>query len=377
MKIKTFLIIFILISFFIKSHSYGFDCNNKLTKTEKIICEIPDLKDLDENFNLNYKNALNGLSDENKGILKNKIIDLIKVRDLCIKSSQQYSNSNESSKKFPSDHEEFNELNLKLTNENYIQGCISTFYKSISNALQSHRNSDIFKIPTSKEYFSEFNKIKLKPYNFYKIINDELGQYIFSANINYLIYFPNNGKNFIRIDKDSYSYYAGATHGSGYGSYNYITDKGETKQIESTTYNCSIPLKDTIIINKNIYLPEQISFTEFFNNILGIFNESQPYPSSGVYNADCLMRIVNINNNKDAYIIFNDNDFLEDLIFNREKGEEFYSQDLLKCSLEIIKKNQTNPEDLRKILFQPSTIIKELDAEIIINSIKNDCQKIK
>jgi hypothetical protein len=140
-----------------------------------------------------------------------------------------------------------------------------------------------------------------------------------------------------------------------------------------------LPVGDPTIINGNIYLPEQISFTKFFNGMLGEFNQFQTYASSGSYNADCLMRISRIDNDKDAYIAFNDNDFLEDLVLNKK---EILQKDLSRCALDVIKKNQIDVSEIRKLeglkIYEPFiTIIKESDAELILNTIKKDCQKHK
>jgi uncharacterized protein len=228
MNIKILPLILFLTSFFISTQSRAFDCGKILTKTEKLICKKYSIKKTDEDFNLIYKDSIKGLSDENKEALKNKINNLRSTRDLCIKSSQEYLNSKKLSKKFSSDHDELNEFNFKLNKDNYSQGCISTWYNSISKALISQKDSDIFRVPSAKEYLEEFNKIKVKPYYFeftdnadYKNGNTFKNQ--FSADITYTIFFPNNGKNFIKIVKNYYSYFAGAAHGNTIGSINFIS----------------------------------------------------------------------------------------------------------------------------------------------------------
>ena len=383
MNIKILALTLFLTSFFISTQSKAFDCDKILTKTEKLICKNYSTKKTDEDFNLTYKDTINGLSDEDKEALKNKINNLRSARDLCIKSSQEYFNSKKLSKKFSSYHNELNELNFKLNKENYAEGCIVTWYNSISKALTSQKDFGLFRVPSAKEYLEEFNKIKVKPYYFeftdnadYK--NDSTFKNEFYADITYTIFFPNNGKNFIKIDKNYFSYFAGAAHGNSIGSINFITEKGETEKISNSSYSCSLPVDDPIIINGNIYLPEQISFTKFFNGMLGEFNKFQPYASSRSYNADCLMRISRIDNDKDAYIVFNDNDFLEDLVFNKK---EIFQEDLSRCALDAIKKNQIDVSEIRKIeglIYVPFvTIAKESDAELILNAIKKDCKKNK
>lgn len=389
MSIKILPIILFAISLLISTQSRAFDCSKSLTKTEKLICKERSLVKMDQDYSSIYNKIIDGLSNKDREALKSKIKSLLSSRDSCIKSNKKFSKSKNSVQNFLSDGEE----SYKLGGENFAQGCIATWYSSISSALLDQRNSNLFRIPSSDEYLEEFSKLKEKPYLFYisevnqyavesckKANKKEAGfdcslmQNHFSEDLTYTIFFPSSGKNFAQVIKNSYSYPAGAAHGQSYGSSKFITEKGEVQKINDSAYSCSIPLKDPIAINGDIYLPEQISFTDFFNDMLGKFDEFQGYASSGSYRADCLMRLRKVGDGDD-YVVFNSQDFTEDPFSGEDK---ISSKDFRKCALDVIKKNQSEVDEitnLMKLKNVESFIIKDLDAQSILTQIKKDCQK--
>lgn len=246
----------------------------------------------------------------------------------------------------------------------------------------------------SVQYLKEFNKLKEKPYLFSvseidqdmvetckEVHKDEPNfdcsymQNQFSEELTYTIFFPANGKNFTKIAKDSSSYHAGAAHGQASGSSKFITEKGETHEINNSAYSCSIPLKDPVAVNGDVYLPEQISFTKFFNGMLGEFDEFKCYACSGSYRADCLMRLGRIDKDKDSYIVFNSQDFVEDPI---PENDKISPKDFRKCALDVIKKNQSEVGEIANLMKLENgepVIIKESSTAPILAKIKKDCQK--
>ncbi len=390
MNIKILPIILVATSFLISAQSKAFDCSKSSTKTEKLICKEESLVKMDKDYNSIYSKTIGDLSNEDKEALKSKIKILLSARDFCVKSSQKFSDSKKSAENFLS--EPFK--SYKIKEENFAQGCIATWYHSISKALPSQKDSSLFRIPSPEEYLKEFSKLKEKPYLFSvseidqdlvktckEVHKDEPNfdcsymQNQYSAELTYTIFFPTNGKNFIQITKDSFSYNAGAAHGQSSGSSKFITEKGETQKINNSAYSCSIPLKDPVAVNGDVYLPEQISFTKFFNGMLGEFDEFQCYACSGSYHADCLMRLNKIDNNKDSYIVFNGQDFAEDPI---PENDKISPKDFRKCALDVIKKNQSEVGEitnLAKLKNEELIVIKESATGSLLAKIKKDCQK--
>jgi uncharacterized protein len=389
MKIKVLPLILFAASFLISAQSRAFDCNKSSTKTEKLICKEESLVKMDKDYNSIYSKTIGDLSNEDREALKSKIKSLLNVRDFCIKSGQKLDSKN-SIENFLS--EPFK--SYKLKQESFAQGCIATWYNSISKVLLSQKDSGLFRIPSPEEYLKEFSKLKEKPYLFSvsevdqdmvktckEVHKDESNfdcsymQNQYSAELTYTMFFPNNGENFIQTTKNSYSYPAGAAHGQSSGSSKFITEKGETHEINNSAYSCSIPLKDPVVVNGDVYLPEQISFTKFFNGMLGEFDEFQCYACSGSYRADCLMRLSKIDNNKDSYIVFNGQDFAEDPI---PENDKISPKDFRKCALGVIKKNQSEVGEitnLTRLKNGEPIIIKESSTESILTKIKKDCQK--
>ncbi len=381
---------FVLVMLLIPAQSRAFDCSKSATKTEKLICKTESLVKMDKDYNSIYNEAISGLSSEGKEDLKSKIKNLLSARDSCVRFSQKYLDSKKSAENFLS--EPFK--SYKIKQENFAQGCIATWYNSISKALLSKKDSDLFRIPSPEEYLKEFNKLKEKPYLFSvsevdqdmvkackEVHKDEPNfdcsymQNQYSAELTYTMFFPNNGKNFIQTTKNSYSYPAGAAHGQSSGSSKFITEKGETHEIKNSAYSCSIPLEVPVAVSGKIYLPEQISFTKFFNGMLGEFSEFQCFACSGSYRADCLMRLGRIDNDKDSYIVFNSQDFAEDPI---PENDEISPKDFRKCALDVIKKNQSEVGEitsLTKLENGEPVVIKESSAAPILAKIKKDCQK--
>jgi uncharacterized protein YecT (DUF1311 family) len=390
MNTKILSLILFALSFLISAQSRAFDCSKSTTKTEKLICKKESLVKMDEEYNSTYNEVIRGLSSEGKEALKSKIKNLLSARDSCVRFSQKSSDSKKSAENFLS--EPFK--SYKIKQENFAQGCIATWYNSISKAFLSQKDSGLFRIPSSEEYLKEFNKLKEKPYllsiseidqdmvkNCKEEHKDEPNfdcsymQNQYSAELTYAIFFPNNHKNFIQITKNSYSYLAGAAHGQSLGSSKFITEKGETREINNSAYSCSIPLKDPVAVNGDVYLPEQISFTKFFNGMLGEFDEFQCYACSGSYRADCLMRLSKIDNNKDSYIVFNSQDFAEDPI---PENDKISPKDFRKCAFDVIKKNQNDSGEIRSLVKLENgepVIIKGSPTGSILTKIKKDCQK--
>lgn len=381
---------FLLVMLLIPTQSRAFDCNKSSTKTEKLICKEESLVKMDKDYNSIYSKTISGLSNEDREALKSKTKNLLSARDFCVKASQKSLDSKKSSENFLS--EPFK--SYKLKEENFAQGCIATWYNSISKAILNQKDSDLFKIPSPEEYLKEFNKLKEKPYLFSisevdqdmvktckEVHKNEPNfdcsymQNQYSAELTYTIFFPTKDKNFIQIAKNSFSYNAGASHGQSSGSSKLITEKGETREINNSAYFCSIPLKDPMAVNGEIYLPEQISFTKFFNGTLGEFSEFQCFACSGNYRADCLMRVKKIDNNDDAYIVFNSQDFEEDPI---PEDDKISPKDFRKCALDVIKKNRSEVDEIKnltKLENGEAFIIKELATKSILAKIKKDCQK--
>lgn len=376
--------------FLICNQSKAFDCKKSSTKTEKLICKTESLIQMDRDYNSIYSKAIRGLSNQDKEDLKNKIKSLLNARDFCTKNSQEFSDSKKSAENLS---EPFKSHQLKQ--ENFAQGCIATWYRSISKALLDQKESRLFKVPSSEEYLKEFGNLKEKPYLFsISEVDQDIAKtckeghkdepnfdcsYMKSQlleEFTFTIFFPIKGENFIQTNKESFSYNAGAAHGQSSGSSKFITKTGETQKINNSAYSCSIPLKDPVAINGNVYLPEQISFTKFFNGILGEFDEFQCYACSGSYRADCLMRLRKIDNNQDAYIAFNSQDFMEEPIFTNDK---ISSKDFRKCALDVIKRNQSEVSEITNLLKLEDAklfIIKESAAAPILDKIKKDCQNM-
>lgn len=390
MNVKILPLILFVASLLISAQSRAFDCSKSITKTENLICKTELLVKIDKHYNSIYNEVISGLSSKDKETLKNKIKNLLSARDSCIKSNQKFLDSKKSAENFLS--EPFK--SYKIKQENFAQGCIATWYNSISKALLNQKDSGLFRIPSPEEYLKEFSKIKEKPYLFsvsevdqdvIKTCKEEhkdesnfdcsYMQNQYSAELTYTIFFPNNRKNFIQITKNSYSYPAGAAHGQSSGSSKFITEKGETQKINNSAYSCSISLKDPVVINEDVYLPEQISFTKFFDGMLGEFDEFQCYACSGNYRADCLMKLGRIDNDKDSYIVFNSQDFTEDPI---PENDKISPKDFRKCALDVIKKNQSEVDEiinLTRLENGEPVIIKESSTTPILAKIKKDCQK--
>lgn len=292
MNIKLLSFALLATSLLTSVQSRAFDCSESSTRVEKLICEEESLINMEDDYNLIYSNAVADLSKKDKEALERKIKSLLNFRDFCINSDQKLDSKNSVDNFLSQANRSYN-----LKEKNFAQGCIATWYHSISNALLSQKNSSIFRIPSSKEYLKEFSKLKEKPYIFSarEVDNDELKackelykdelnlnsdcsfwmQNEYSEELAYTIFFLANGKNFIKIVKSSFSFDAGAAHGVASRSSKFITEKGETRKINDSQYFCSIAIKDPVVINGDIYLPEQISFTKFFNGMLGEFSESQ------------------------------------------------------------------------------------------------------
>ncbi len=391
MSIKILPLVLIATSLLIPAQSRAFDCSKSLTKTEKLICKEESLVKMDKEYNSIYGKIIGDLSNEDKGALKSKSRSLLSARDFCVKSSQKFSDSKKSAENLLSEPPS---NSYKIKEENFAQGCIATWYNSISKALLNQKDSGLFRIPSSEEYLEEFNKLKEKPYlfNVSEVDQDMVKackeghkdepnfdcsymQNEFSEKLIYSIFFPTSGKNFIKVTENSFSYNAGAAHGQSYGSSKFITEKGETQKINNSAYSCSIPLEDPVAVSGNVYLPEQISFTKFFNGMLGEFDEFQCYACSGSYSADCLMRLSKIDNNKDSYIVFNDQDFVEDPV---PENDKILPKDFRKCALDVIKKNQSEVGEITNLVKLKNgepVIIKESSTAPILAKIKKDCQK--
>lgn len=392
MNIKILPLILFVILLLISSQSRAFDCKKASTKTEKLICKEESLAKMNNDYNSIYNKTISDLSNEDREVLEGKIKSLLSAKDFCIKFGQEFLNSQKSAENFLS--EPFK--SYKLKQENFAQGCIATLYNSISKALLNQKDSGLFRIPSSEEYLKEFSNIKEKPYLFsvrevdQDMVNickeehkDEPNfdcsymQNKYVAELTYTIFFPTKGKNFIQIAKNSFSYNAGAAHGGWSGFSKFITEKSETQKINNSGYSCSIALKDPLVVNGDVYLPEQISFTKFFNGMLGEFSEFQCFACSGSYRADCLMRVKKIDNNDDSYIVFNSQDFEEDPI---PEDNKISPTDLRKCALDVIKKNQIEVEkitNLMKLEKGEAVIIKESSTMSILAKIKNDCRNDK
>ena len=366
MKIKILSFVLLVTSLLISGQSRAFDCSKSSIRTQKLICEEESLIEMNSNFNSIYKNTIGVLSKKDKEALKRKIKSLLKVRDFCINSDQKLDSKNSVDNFLSQTNRSYS-----LKEKNFAQGCIATWYHSISSALLNQKNPSIFRIPSSEEYLKEFSKLKEKPYIFSvsEVDNDELRackelyknepnlnydcslrmQNEYSEELTYTIFFLANGKNFIKIAKNSFSFDAGASHGVESGSLKFITEEGETQKINNSQYFCSIPIKDPVVINGDVYLPEQISFTKFFNGMLGEFNDSQCRTCSS-YHADCLIRLSRIDNNKDSYTVFNERDFIEDPfepVLNQ--NNKISLKDFRKCALDIIKKNQSDAGKIRNL----------------------------
>jgi uncharacterized protein len=391
MKITSLSALFIAFCLF-STQSHALDCKKASTKTEKVICGEFSLIDMDKNYNSIYSQAMSALLDKDRDNLKNKIKNLLQARDDCVKSNQKFPISKTSVQNILSDGEK----SYQLKKDDFIKGCIATWYNSVSKAIKLNQdNPDIFTIPSAENYLDAFNKLNERPYYFSarevnkyaiaeceKRYKDKPKSYCsdssndrFLDELTYEIFFLAEGKNFAKIIKNSYSYPAGAPHGQSSGSSEFITQISASSKINDSAYSCSIPIKDPIVINGSVYIPEQTSFTKFFEGILGEFSGFQCYACSGSYHADCLMRLRNVSDQNDAYVVFNSEDFTQDPSFGADK---IASQDYRKCALEILKNHRNEIGELKNIpdlKNVESLVIKDLAAKLIIDKIKKDCKK--
>lgn len=386
---RLFFLLILLLELLSAGNSLAFDCKKASTKVEKLICEKNSLIRLDEDYVKDYKQAVASLSVEKRKVFADQIKELLEARNECVNlygkpiASVEVKNSLSEPFKI-----------YQINKESFVTGCVATWYRSVSSAINlNQKNPYLFKVPSREEYVRSFNALKDQPYAFEisetnqdkvkscKEAHKDRPNFDcsgmksdFSTELTYKLFFPTRGKKFSQIIDSQYSYHAGAAHGQSSGSLNFLINNSKTIGIDNSAYACSIPITDPVVVGGDIYLPEQISLTEFFKKMLGEYSEFQCYACAGIYQPDCLMKLRNLDKD-DSYIVFNSAVFINDLASG---DDEISPKAFRKCALEVIKNHQSKVEGLKKILHFENgepIFIKESASQSILGKIKKDCRK--
>ena len=264
--------------------------------------------------------------------------------------------------------------------------CVAIWYNSVSNAITLHRNNpDIFKIPSYAEYSRSFGKLSCVHWGKEKWEEKErveLNDSEFHLKTKCTLFFPAQGEAFFQKEYgvfSSWGFENGPYQGGSVFLANDISQQPLTLDIGSSTSECSVPIIDPVIIDNIIYLPEQISFTKFFDKAFGEHTFGggiDYYDDSKVYRPDCLLRLKKFGDSGDNYIVFNTPVF----------DDESYSsavppESVRKCALKIIKNNQTINDDIKKLsnldvgYYLELIFVKESLSKSIIDKIKRNCVK--
>lgn len=394
--------VIIILLIFSSSASFAIDCTNTINDVEKIICVDQNLITADKDFNELYNAKIKTLLKRDRIFLQNLVTELLNARNECI---NVYGLSLPLQKKIDTSVDSNEEHELYL--EHYQLGCLATWYYSITSAIEL--NSDIprlFQIPSYIQYVELFKTLKNNlPFIFeiseldeamYKLCKQENpnntdhdctnNKNIRIRHLLYFLYFPKNTTPFFSQKTHFWFYNAGAAHGHSSSSLEYIANaKIKLLPISQNSYSCSVPIQEPIVINNNIYLPENVGLTSILNKFLGEYNESNCYACSGIYKPDCLLRFKKLDN-IDSYLVFT-NDYLDygqDSELNNYFDQHPVRYDI-KCVQDIVMKYADDIKEhknkcmggVRRNDNQYECIfVKESNLQIIKEDIKTKCLNI-
>lgn len=324
------LLIALSLFMFVPRSVFSIDCTKATKEIEKIICSDAKLLESDKQFNDEYITIMKNLNNEEKNTFRSSTKELLKARDDCVNVYGLVT-------------KEILTKDADAKEIDYQKGCILTFY---SNATYTIKNFGKFDMPSSKDYIAFFSKVvgDILPVHYGNIEDGEGGGEI---NITYGFSFNKNGKWF--ASKSSSSDWVGSFHPNHSGQEQFFIWNAKDKNIikldgiSTSGYSCHVPIKEPTIINNSIYLPEQIDFTKTFNEILGTYDEWQCYACTGAYKPNCLLRLQDINQKNESYLVFT-NDYLESLIGEGDKPTKYN----VKCVQDVIIKYADDVKEHKK-----------------------------
>jgi hypothetical protein len=348
---------------------------------EKVICGDNSLQLEDEKLNNSFNEVLKQTPSEKQKNLRRTMSTLLRARDECKNlyglldhyPTQEVSVGVEDSEIFP------------IKDIHYQKACIKTWYDSINFVLgQFISKEESFILPTYQDYISLFKKISLHlkhyPFDFGVSIPVERGENTREKENALQLFFGKNKEHFAAINETFYFHNAGTAHGQFVSTKYFlaVTNNEIVKMndLESNSYQCSVPIKDPITINGRIYLPENISFTKVFNKMFGEHEQFQPYVCTGSYKPDCMLRLRALDtlNDKDSYLLFTLN-YISNLKDKNDQDID-YNPD---CFYEILKQHSLVDDSLKQFCvteYEKCVDAKNneclLTSESAINRIKND-----
>jgi uncharacterized protein len=345
------------------------DCKKTKNNVDQMICNNPPLKLQEDKFQQRYKTLFANLNAKQQQGLNQQVNELVIARNECLNlygiSSAALTTQSTTNPQADSMTAEAIPFNA------YQQGCVLTWYASITSVLQlSIQHPTLFQIPSRAQYTEAFKQL-VSPLPFlllnkeipnpeaYKMCKDTLTNQadqscensrvdVEDKELTYIIYFPIQFPFFAQAHESKYNYPAGAAHGTTNWKKTFTSLPNKPlDSIEGGSYTCSVPITEPIILQDKIYLPQTASFTQETKQQLGTYDTSNCYACSGVYEPDCLLKLTPMNKTSSKetdkeYWVFTSHFWNTKTYFTQQNQQrKNYSTECVQAVITRLKKNNT------------------------------------